>query len=392
MKRERTADAMMDIFQSLPAINGISVLIVAIILFSALLGFHRGAFSSVRQLFRFALDTGITLICLFLSWKLAAFYSPRLADWVSRRNMEIPQQKLDIFSQIYYTFVTGIRDFSIMRTSLVFIIAYLVIRGILSLLLKWIIPKRDSESRRIARSRGLFAPFSSLVGGVLGAATGCGRALLVVAVLFMFTSLMPQSAFSDYVRQSQVYRQGADRIIGPLAGNWLADRLPVFTRAVQGEMDQILKRKYEVLDAHIPDNIAETAVSVTQDVSTEEAKARALYDWVGSRVSYDWDKYDQYVDHGIWKEQTPEETFATREGVCIDYARLYAVMAKAAGLEVRVATGLGYDGAGGYGPHAWNEVFIGAGGWVPLDSTWASGGGNWFNPPDFAETHIEQSV
>lgn len=383
---------MMEIWQALPAINGISVLIVAIILFSALLGFHRGASSSVRQLLRFALDTAVTLIGLVLAWRVAAHYSPKLADWVIQQKIVIPQEKLGIFRQIYYTFVTGIRDFSIMRTALVFILAYLVIHSMLSLLLRLILPGGRGESRRSGRSRGLLAPLSSLTGAVLGTATGLGRALLTVAVLFMFTSLVPQSGFSDYVRQSQVYREGADRIIGPLAGNWLSDRLPVFTRAVQDEMNQILERKYEVLDAHIPDNIAETAVSLTQGAANEEAKARALYDWVGSRVTYDWKKYDLYVDQGIWKEQTPEDTFATREGVCIDYARLYAVMAKAVGLEVRVATGLGYDGKGGYGPHAWNEVNIGKGQWVPLDSTWASSGGNWFNPPDFAETHIEQTV
>lgn len=56
-------------------------------------------------------------------------------------------------------------------------------------------------------------------------------------------------------------------------------------------------------------------------------------------------------------------------------------MARSIGLEVRVVTGLGYDGRGGYGPHAWNEVYLNdSSKWVPLDSTWVSSGGNWFNP------------
>lgn len=93
----------------------------------------------------------------------------------------------------------------------------------------------------------------------------------------------------------------------------------------------------------------------------------------------------------IWKEQTPEETYATRKGVCIDYSRLYAVMARSIGLEVKVVTGLGYDGRGGYGPHAWNEVYLNdSSKWVPLDSTWVSSGGNWFNPPNFNQTHIRE--
>ncbi|MNI42667.1 Transglutaminase-like superfamily protein [compost metagenome] len=117
-----------------------------------------------------------------------------------------------------------------------------------------------------------------------------------------------------------------------------------------------------------------------------------LYDWVGTRISYDYAKAENYERNRIWKEQTPQETFDTRLGVCIDYARLYAVMARSQGLQVRVVTGRGYDGQGGYGPHAWNEVYLPESGtWIPLDSTWAKSG-DWFNPPDFASTHVRESV
>ncbi|MOA39460.1 hypothetical protein D3C78_1612420 [compost metagenome] len=69
-------------------------------------------------------------------------------------------------------------------------------------------------------------------------------------------------------------------------------------------------------------------------------------------------------------------------------------MARSAGLEVRVVTGKGADGRGGYGPHAWNEVLIGDSdgeeSWVPIDATWARSG-DWFNPPKFEETHIREA-
>ncbi|MCL6457970.1 MAG: transglutaminase-like domain-containing protein [Gorillibacterium sp.] len=379
--------------QFLTTINLVSVVIIAIVILSALRGFRRGASSSARQLLRFALDAVVTVVCLLLSWKLSEHFSPLLSKWFTNQNIEVPQHELNVFSQVYYTFITAIRDFSLMRTALVFFVAYLVIRGVASLLVFAIFPRGiDLPSKEINRGEGIRAQFSSLIGAFLGAVTGSGRALLALAALFVYISLMPQANFSDYVRQSRIYQQGADKIIGPLAGNWLSDRLPVFTRVVQDEMAKILQRKYEVLDAHIPQNIVDTAATVTAKATTDEDKAKALYSWVGSRVSYDWDKYDLYVEQGIWKEQTPEDTFASREGVCIDYSRLYAVMAKSVGLEVRVVTGLGYDGAGGYGPHAWNEVLLDSRGWISLDSTWASSGGNWFNPPNFAETHIKQSI
>ncbi|MNR04313.1 Transglutaminase-like superfamily protein [compost metagenome] len=104
-----------------------------------------------------------------------------------------------------------------------------------------------------------------------------------------------------------------------------------------------------------------------------------LYSWVGTRVQYDWNKVKLYEEQRIWKEQTPEDTFNTKEGVCIDYSRLYAQMARSVGLDVKVVTGLGYDGQGGYGPHAWNEVYLReTNKWVPLDSTWVASGANWF--------------
>ncbi|MBC8081404.1 MAG: transglutaminase domain-containing protein [Gorillibacterium sp.] len=384
----------MEMIGSLTAnINLISVGIIAIIVLSALYGFRRGASSSARQLLRFAIDAFVTATCLLLSWTISERLSPLLAEWFTNRNIQVPQQELNVFSQIYYTFITAIRDFSLMRTALVFFLAYLVIRGFASLLLSIILPSAiPLPDRDMKRGHGLLKLFSSLIGAFLGTVTGSGRALLVVAALFVYISLMPQTNFSDYVRQSQIYHQGAEKIIGPLAGNWISDRLPVFTRAVQDELSKIMQRKYEVLDAHIPKNIADTAASVTAKAITDEDKAKALYRWVGSRVNYDWDKYDLYVEQGVWKEQTPDETFTTREGVCIDYSRLYAVMAKSIGLEVRVVTGLGYDGAGGYGPHAWNEVNLKSIGWISLDTTWASSGGNWFNPPNFAETHIKNSA
>ena len=184
----------------------------------------------------------------------------------------------------------------------------------------------------------------------------------------------------------------AAQSLEPLAGEALHTRLPVLTETISAEMGDILRRRYEVIDNQVPDDIAGAAAEIAGGASGDEEKARLLYDWVGSRIVYDYDKADNYIQRGIWKEQTPQDTFDSRLGVCIDYARLYAVMARSQGLEVRVVTGLGYDGRGGYGSHAWNEVFVGEReAWIPLDPTWA-GSGNWFNPPDFDETHIKETV
>jgi len=68
------------------------------------------------------------------------------------------------------------------------------------------------------------------------------------------------------------------------------------------------------------------------------------------------------------------------------------VMARSIDLNVKIVTGLGYDGRGGFGPHAWNEVQLANGQWAPLDATWHSSGINWFNTPDFHKTHVRREV
>ncbi len=234
--------------------------------------------------------------------------------------------------------------------------------------------------------------WSSLVGGVLGALMGAGRALILIALLFAYATLFPQTTLAGYIGASSIYQKGASEVVKPITGDFIANKIPVFTRAVEQEFNQIIQRKYEVIDAKVPDNITEAARQITADAKTDEEKARLLYRWVGTRVQYDWDKVNLYEQKRIWKEQTPEDTFQTRKGVCIDYSRLYAVMARAVNLDVKVVTGLGYDGRGSYGPHAWNEVKLNEQNkWVPLDSTWVASGGNWFNPPNFNQTHIREA-
>lgn len=372
------------------SVNFVSVVLAAIVLASVLQGAVRGATGSAQRFMLFAAEGVATVVSVFAAWKLADAWSPALQAWLVSRQIGIPNEEIGLFRQMLYALVTGIRDFPLLRIGILFAVVYLVCKTVLVRV--WML---------VALSTGLLgAPsgergrtwISSGVGGAIGALIGCGRALLVIACLFVYAALYPGAEFAKYIQASELYAYGANRVIAPVGGELLADRLPVFAKAVSQEFNQILQRKYEVIDARIPNDVAEAAKQITAGKEDDEAKARALYQWVGTRVQYDWDKVEQYERNRIWKEQGPEDTFSTRKGVCIDYSRLYAVMARSVGLEAKVVTGLGYDGQGGYGPHAWNEVYLSEQGkWVPLDSTWVSSGGNWFNPPGFDKTHIRQS-
>jgi hypothetical protein len=372
--------------------NLMSLLLVLILAGSAIQGARRGASGSAKQLLSLVLEGIVTVVVLYLSWKWMIWSSPHVSAWLISRNIVIPNTELNWFRQMFYTFVTALRDFSLMRSAILFLIAY----GILKSIATWLVYSVMARSIMVRNTEAANHQktwISVAIGGLIGLLTGTGRAIMMIAVLFIYTAMFPHAAFTKYIEQSQLYQKGAGEIIQPFTGSFIANQLPVFTRAVETEFNQILQRKYEVLDANIPNNIAEAAKTVTEKATTDEEKARALYTWVGTRVTYDWDKVKDYEQKRIWHEQTPEDTFATKKGVCIDYSRLYAVMAKSVGLNVKVVTGLGYDGQGSYGPHAWNEVFLAQKqAYVPLDSTWVSSGANWFNPPKFNETHIREDA
>nr|WP_145405404.1 transglutaminase domain-containing protein [Paenibacillus xylanexedens] len=370
---------------SLREFNGITILLLLIVAASLLQGWSRGASRSAGRLFGFLMDGIMAVIGILLSIGLTLWLAPYVQQWLSEHASAMPNRELSRWEQLYYTLVTAIADFPLMRFAVLFVLSYGIIRLVLGLLSSLIISRRHAEHESGA-PKGVI---SRLTGAVIGTIIGSVRGMIVIAVLFMIVSLYPGSMFSRYVEASPIYMQGAKSVIEPLSGTFIKDKLPVFTQAVQKELGSILQRKYEVIDHNIPADIEQAAQEIVKGKSTDEAKAKALYDWVGTRIQYDYGKVDDYEQKGIWHEQTPQNTFDTRKGVCIDYARLYAVMARSQGLDVKVVTGLGYNGQGGYGPHAWNEVYVSdTESWIPLDPTWAISG-DWFNPPNFADTHLK---
>ncbi|GGF60678.1 hypothetical protein GCM10010912_02320 [Paenibacillus albidus] len=373
---------------SLGEANMISILLLAVVAFSLLQGWSRGFFRSAGRLFGLLGSGLFAIVALLLAIPAAAFLSPYVQVWAAGN--ALPDKQLTQWQQMYYTAVSVLAGSPLVRFLLLMLLAYGFIRMLLGLL-AWLLPLRRTRRAAKFADRRITA-FSRLGGAVVGLVIGLARGLFIVFVLFIGVGLNPDSGFSRYVEASPFYRDSAAAVLEPFAGESVQKKLPVLTQAVAAEMNDILRRKYEVIDHDISADITGAAADIAGQAQSDEKKARLLYDWVGSRISYDNSKADNYVQNRIWHEQTPQDTFDTRLGVCIDYARLYAVMARSQGLQVRVVTGQGYDGRGGYGAHAWNEVYIpDRQAWIPLDSTWA-GSGDWFDSKDFEKTHLREDV
>lgn len=374
--------------KSLSDANVITIALLLVVVFSLLQGWSRGFSRSTGRLFGL-LGTGLfTIITLVLAIPAAAYLTPHVQNWAS--DIIVPDTQLTQWQQIYYTAVSVLAESPLVRFLLLLMVSYALIRMLLGLL-SLLLPFRQLRRSKIFKDRKI-TQVSRMGGAVIGLIIGLTRGLVIVLALFICVGLNPESSFSRYVEASPFYSQSAAAVFEPIVGENVQKKLPILTKTVAAEMNDILRRKYEVIDHEISQDIVGAAEDIAGQAQGDEKKAKLLYDWVGSRVSYDYAKADNYEQNRIWHEQTPQDTFETRLGVCIDYARLYAVMARSQGLQVRVVTGQGYDGRGGYGPHAWNEVYISDRQvWIPLDSTWASSG-DWFDSKDFEETHIGQGV
>jgi len=88
--------------------------------------------------------------------------------------------------------------------------------------------------------------------------------------------------------------------------------------------------------------------------------ARRLSRWVAENI-----------DYAIPGGTTARRTFDTRSGECGSHSFLLAAFCRAVGIPARVVWGCMYGPSfgGAFGQHAWNEVHMGAAGWVPVDAT-----------------------
>ncbi|MTV47717.1 hypothetical protein GJ688_01810 [Heliobacillus mobilis] len=126
--------------------------------------------------------------------------------------------------------------------------------------------------------------------------------------------------------------------------------------------------------------IDQLAASITNGLSTDLQKTKAIHDWVAKNITYDTENFFNGTINS--REYTAHETLKKRTAVCAGYANLNAALHRAAGIPVKVVSGV----ALGYGlkgkawsevdttkpNHAWNEVYVN-GKWIIEDPTWDAG-------------------
>lgn len=135
----------------------------------------------------------------------------------------------------------------------------------------------------------------------------------------------------------------------------LDDESRVYLNSVQNinwdyDMEPIRDVRYIVADSLEESNLEDTC-------------AKDVYDFVVENIRYDSDKvFDLLYDY------LPDivNTYTTGEGICYDYASLFAAMLRSVGIPTKLVKGYASYAPDVY--HAWNEVYI-DGEWIVADPT-----------------------
>lgn len=96
----------------------------------------------------------------------------------------------------------------------------------------------------------------------------------------------------------------------------------------------------------------------------DKEKIKSIYDYIVRNYKYDYAKVDK-----LEYDYLPDiqRTFLNDNGICYDFASLYAAMLRSQGIPAKLVTGY-TDNVNGY--HAWNEVYIQSENrWIIVDPT-----------------------
>ena len=110
---------------------------------------------------------------------------------------------------------------------------------------------------------------------------------------------------------------------------------------------------------------ADDALGPAGPVQDDEAKVRAVHQWLLDNVSYDCEAGAAISDADLLMTGTAYGALKDGSAICGGYSQLFTALCERAGIECRTLIGKAGDGDG----HAWNAVRL-AGEWRYVDATW----------------------
>ncbi|MEG0774935.1 transglutaminase-like domain-containing protein [Clostridium sp.] len=232
--------------------------------------------------------------------------------------------------------------------------------------------------------------------------------IIIITFLLNYLSMLNLSKDLNYaLESSNIYNYFTEKVVIPITKSKVAQNLP----NIINDSFKIYDSKNENIDfdnATTSDIIYYNGVTLAQGIRSNEeidnlgvsiaassnntyGKAKKIYQWVGSEISYDNDKAVQVMNNSRNIESGAIPTFYSRKGVCFDYACLFVAMCRANDIKVRLIVGEGFNGKT-WISHAWNEVYIAEENrWINVDPTFYVGG-DYFDSERFKLDHKNRQV
>lgn len=166
---------------------------------------------------------------------------------------------------------------------------------------------------------------------------------------------VPGQTFSGTVKDNRV--EGIMEIEHPRYDGRDAPPFPPSLPADNGLKRHLQPDRF--IEADDPVLVAK-AREITSGAGDSWQAATRLSRWVAENIGY-----------AIPGGGTARRTYDLRAGECGSHSTLLAAFCRAVGIPARVVFGALYvpNFGGGFGQHAWNEVFMGRAGWIPVDAT-----------------------
>lgn len=268
---------------------------------------------------------------------------------------------------------------------------HVLLLGILFILIKIIAQQILRFINRLIFSNSILNRKNKLNMALLSIIFGFIRGAIIVVLLFMslsiYNSMASESKRIGFFNSNEVYSKVSNIVSKSQVVSISNDLHKKVSE------DKVTYYNGITIDKGVESNdeINKKAIEITEGEKSEKAKAKIIYTWIGSNITYDDKKADDILKDGKECESGAIVTFNTRKGICLDYACLYSAMAKAVGLKNRVIVGEVYNGSE-YVGHAWNQVFLSKENrWINVDSTFYMAG-DYFDSTNFNSQYRESSV
>lgn len=254
--------------------------------------------------------------------------------------------------------------------------------------------------------------FKRLIGAIFQVPKAICYVIVITFILNFLSLIKITDAYNNYLEESQLYNYISKQAVIPITNSKLAKKLP----NIVNNSFKIVVKQADESDNNLPSNtpksskvityyngvtleqgiksneeIDKFAVDLTLGKSGTREKSKLIYKWVGSEIVYDDEKATRVLNNDLGVKSGAIPTFYSRDGICFDYAALFAAMSKANNIKVRIITGQGFNGSN-WVSHAWNQVYIeDENRWINVDPTFLIGG-DYFDSKRFNIDHKEDSI